>query len=341
MKKIFLAVPNPLFANNGIFTRKDWNHTFDCWRGLRVRLKKLGYSLTTPDNNSLSGCEWVIFIDTSSVDGLSSDKSWPNRQLYSEALRVNLKSKMILFLWEGKVINSINYARETWDKFDNIFTWDDDLVDNHKFHKFYLPVPNVPPVKKTIPFNKKKLLVNISINKYAKGPNELYSARRKTIEYFDNNFPNDFDLFGPRWNKPINTFQKYLPWTWKKYRTYRGVSFNKLKTLSQYKFTLCYENMTGSKGWVTEKIFDALKAKSVPIYWGAPNIGKYVDNDVFIDRRNFSSEEKLAKFLMHMTENEYNNYIISGEQYIKSSRFNKFSSRYFGDTILKLLKINA
>lgn len=42
---------------------------------------------------------------------------------------------------------------------------------------------------------------------------------------------------------------------------------NKIAFLSQYKFNICFEN-SYTNGYITEKIIDAKKANSVPIYWG-------------------------------------------------------------------------
>lgn len=42
---------------------------------------------------------------------------------------------------------------------------------------------------------------------------------------------------------------------------------NKIAYLHQFKFNLCPEN-TNDKGYVTEKIFEAIQAGCVPIYWG-------------------------------------------------------------------------
>lgn len=47
-------------------------------------------------------------------------------------------------------------------------------------------------------------------------------------------------------------------------------SSNKLDYLHQFKFNLCPEN-TNTLGYVTEKIFDAVKAGCIPIYWGSFN----------------------------------------------------------------------
>ena len=40
--------------------------------------------------------------------------------------------------------------------------------------------------------------------------------------------------------------------------------------------------------------------------FGAPNIAEYVPKNTFIDRRDFASDEELAKFLLEMTEEEFN-----------------------------------
>lgn len=44
----------------------------------------------------------------------------------------------------------------------------------------------------------------------------------------------------------------------------------KIEYLKQFKFNLCPEN-SDNKGYVTEKIFDAIKAGCIPIYWGSEN----------------------------------------------------------------------
>lgn len=42
---------------------------------------------------------------------------------------------------------------------------------------------------------------------------------------------------------------------------------DKIAFLAQYKFNICFENCY-TNGYITEKIIDAKKANSVPIYWG-------------------------------------------------------------------------
>jgi alpha(1,3/1,4) fucosyltransferase len=45
---------------------------------------------------------------------------------------------------------------------------------------------------------------------------------------------------------------------------------NKREFLQSYRFNLCPEN-SNYKGYVTEKIFDAIYAGCIPIYWGSDN----------------------------------------------------------------------
>ena len=47
-------------------------------------------------------------------------------------------------------------------------------------------------------------------------------------------------------------------------------SNNKYDFIRQYKFNICPEN-SNSSGYVTEKIFQAIEAGCIPIYWGADN----------------------------------------------------------------------
>ena len=88
-------------------------------------------------------------------------------------------------------------------------------------------------------------------------------------------------------------------------------------------------------GYITEKIFDSFFAECIPIYLGAPDIGKYIPKDTFIDKNNFTTYDELYKYLKSMQKNEYNNYINAIKSYIKSDKIYEFSSEYFVDMIIK------
>ena len=77
---------------------------------------------------------------------------------------MGLKEKMALILWEASAINPENYTEETYDKFNTIITWRDDLVDNKKFFKFYHPYSDKERTPILIPFENKKIRSNYTEN---------------------------------------------------------------------------------------------------------------------------------------------------------------------------------
>lgn len=358
MRKILLQTSSLVNDNNNIFKSNDINNASIRWHMLKEKLSSLGYELITADNNDIKDCEGIIFCDASSLGeppslrvklktglkklfGMSIYPKYPTRQLYKETIDAGLKNKIILLIWEASAVCPLNFSPSVWRKFDHILTWDDNLIKNPKFIKYYMPMEPLEVAKKNIPFNEKKLLVNISFNKYSSYKNELYSERRKLSSYFESNYPNDFDLYGLRWNRPITRWQMMFPFLVKKYSTFRGRSKDKIETLSHYKFNIAYENISDAKGYIADRIFSAFQAKSVPIYWGAPNIEEYIDADTFIDRRQFKNNAELAKFLKKMTEQEYNKYIDAAERFMQSEKYAKFLPENFCSQVIRALNIKT
>lgn len=69
--------------------------------------------------------------------------------------------------------------------------------------------------------------------------------------------------------------------------------------MSHYKFVLAIEN-TATESYVTEKLFYALDAGSVPIYFGAPNVQDFVPPHSVIDGSKFGSMKELAAYLKRL-----------------------------------------
>jgi len=61
---------------------------------------------------------------------------------------------------------------------------------------------------------------------------------------------------------------------------YNGIEL--LEVYGQYKFVMCIENSYGF-GYITEKIFNAFLAGSVPIYSGSPIVGQFLNTDSFVN----------------------------------------------------------
>lgn len=71
--------------------------------------------------------------------------------------------------------------------------------------------------------------------------------------------------------------------------------------LMYYNYNIAMEN-SRHQNYFTEKIIDCFLTKTIPIYYGCPNIGDYFDMDGFY---NFTSIQELCDILRSINENTY------------------------------------
>jgi len=348
MKTILIHMPS--LSGSGVFNAEARDSYFQPFIYLREKLRLIGYKLEMSDGHSLENCAWVWFFDAESIvtkkgfakcKGVvkSIVKKQRNRNLYRECLEEGMDKKMVLFLWEPPSVSPGNWDQELHKLFPRIFTWNDNYVDGCKIIKMNIPQPSQFPSMPKIAFENQKLLVNISTNRFSRHPRELYSARRASIRHFEQTHPENFDLYGIGWNSPVNILETILPLKRRIYPSYQGTVQNKWDVLPKYRFSICYENIHGEPGYVTEKIFDSMRANCVPIYWGAPNIADYVDTGAFVDRREFRTNFELESYLVNMNEKEYTHYLDNIQYYLNGNRFKKFLPENFADTIIRALEL--
>lgn len=301
---------------------------------LKKKLEEEGHFLHTADMYDFEEIDVIIFQDLNknSIRLLSSPidyiKYYLKRKWKKDYLEKAIKSskplKKILIMQEPETVCPQSYDIRYHQYFDDILTWDDDLVDNKKYYKFQYP--QIPAkISYNVPFKEKKLYTIIAGNKKGVGKNELYSKRYEMIKYLEQNKYN-LDLYGYGWEK-------------ENFKSYRGPIDDKLGILSQYKYSICYENMCGKKGYITEKIFDCFFAGVVPIYWGAQNITDYVPKEAFIDRRKFQTIKELCQYVDEITEERYEEYLKAADEFITSETFQKeFSINAYIKRITDLIK---
>lgn len=282
---------------------------------LQKSLLAQGHNYHTFDLFNINDIDIVICFDipTSRLFNLGI-KDWyyyfRNKSFKKDFFRKSTKSvetrNRILIIQEPPVVNPKSYNKKFHRYFGKILTWNPDLVDNKKYFDFKYPQP-IPDKQYCIPFTQKKMFTQISGNKKGIGDNELYSERRKVIDYFET-YNNDFEFYGVGWEK-------------ENLKTYKGRTDDKLETLSQYKFSFTFENCSGLKGYVTEKIFDCFFAGTVPIYWGAEDIENYIPEECYIDYRKFNSIEEVVDFCQKLTEEEYEKYRLAAKNYLNGDYF--------------------
>lgn len=232
------------------------------------------------------------------------------------------KEKMVLFMWEPPLRIRKMYSKKIQDCFSRIYTWDDDLVDNKTYFKFYYPVL-LPMIDQVVPFEEKKLCTMVVGNTcdMTRYPEELYSERIKAARFFESIPECNFEFYGKNWDPA-------------EYKSYKGTVDDKIAVISNYRFIICYENTRGLNGYVTEKIFDCFAAGTVPIYWGASNIEEYVPKECFIDRREFESLDQLYSFMRNMSAERYEEYLQHIRSYLTSEKAQLFSYDHFKDVFL-------
>jgi len=255
------------------------------------------------------------------------------------------KDKNILFIGEPPLVNPFSFMKIFLFFFSKVYTWNDNLVDNKKYFKYVLPKKTKKIVTKKIQFKDKKLLTLMNSNLMPFLPfellslstKELYTERIKAIDFFDKYYPSDFCLYGKGWNRKRRFSLKQRVFGFKKYKTYKGEfpQKDKYKILSGFKFCLCFENSI-TPGYISEKIFDCFKARTVPIYFGAPNISDHINSKCFVDLRKFKNYQALTNFLKNMDEKTYNTLIYEIEKFLLSRAIKDvWSADTFAKTFLK------
>ena len=118
---------------------------------------------------------------------------------------------------------------------------------------------------------------------------------------------------------------------------YKGTCKSKYAVLSQYRFAIAYENFK-IRGYITEKMLDCLFVGTIPVYWGDPEIEKWIPRECFIDRREFGSYADLHLYLASLTEEEAKRYREAGRAFLQSDAFYPFSKERFAERFIADLK---
>jgi hypothetical protein len=304
-KELYI-VTHPSVANNYLFeVNSDFLALKKACTALGHTLSSITHSRPVPD------AEHLLVFEV------------PGNNNLTPALGSVPLEKRTLVLWEPPVILPHSYEKTLHANFGTVFTMCEQYITSAQYKKLFQPRASFRQLE-PIDFNKKRFCTTIIGNKYATASEELYTARRNLVRFFEQNHPDEFDLYGTWWNQQENP-------------SYRGQVSSKEDILKLYKFSVAYENSKHVTGYITEKIFDCLEAGTVPIYWGADNIRDYIPGDCFIDRDMFQSDQELYTYLKKITEQEYKDYCVAIKKYLASDASFLFSTQYFVHIMLEHL----
>jgi hypothetical protein len=138
-----------------------------------------------------------------------------------------------------------------------------------------------------------------------------YTGREGDIYFMRERVMQSLDL-------PVKHVFSRTPWGGSMYAgsiPYYHSHYENLKKINEYKFCLCFESTYHpfhSYDFITERIFNCFKSKTIAVYYGCFNIEDYVPKNLFIDYRDFDGDSTaLSKRLMEMSESEYEDIVDS------------------------------
>ena len=230
--------------------------------GLWISLKNRLYS------NNIELCSKEFFKSRS-----------PDLELHLNAWDTKIdKIPKFAILTETKYIHPNNLNFNLLKKYSHIFSWDPNLINLGLATKIQMAHRLGEGIVDGYR-NRDQLIVLFGSNRSIRGwypKKNLYRERVKSIKWFERYAPQDFTLYGKKWNLTarkatrlggiIHSIEKRIPFKKTPFPSWKGEILNKQEILYKSRFSIVYENIQGLNGYITEKIFDAFVAGNVPIY---------------------------------------------------------------------------
>jgi len=256
----------------------------------------------------------------------------------------------VLILWEPRSVMPWQYKNSSLKKFQLIIPISPWRAESLGLNKWILhPVTHNENIQ--ISSERNRTVVMINGAKFSANRNSLYGFRRKISKEFYK-YRIDYDLKGVNWK--MSKFKEIRERIWSvrkeiqaanipslkeafsdvfyKYPEYKGEVVDKIFTLSQYKYSLIIEN---EADYISEKLIDAILAKTVPIYVG-PNLEKFS----FLSRCVYQCDPNLKSILHILTNNDSDEY-LQKRKYVEEldiSELEIFTKKYNFNKLAKITK---
>lgn len=104
---------------------------------------------------------------------------------------------------------------------------------------------------------------------------------------------------------------------------------SKLAFQKKYKFSIAVENFSYPY-YCTEKITDAFRAHTIPIYYGDPKIGEYFNEEAFVNLHNYNSFEDALDKIIEIDQNH--------DLFVKMLMAPKFNNKDFWNQEINRMK---
>jgi len=203
-----------------------------------------------------------------------------------------------IFLQEpDELFGMHTWVKNNHDLFTGILTWDKDILDN---------CPNAILFYHSCNYLDKNY-IDLFANKDKIFEVSFLSGAKKLIE--GHKFRQEIFKIGNQINIPKKWFYTLDDFDQNDFNnggTGRPNEFwhSKKICFNESMFHVCIEN-TKQPNWFTEKISDAFNTKTIPIYWGCPNISDFGYDERGIIR--FNTADELISIVNNLTKDTYEN----------------------------------
>ncbi len=314
---------NRIFEGNEGANFGGWYFPF---RRLRDGFRAQGIELSTADVNAGRKVLFELHINVQRRD--------PGVPLYC-------------YDYEHPHVRGINASARLLARYRRVWTWNQQLVEAHGFEP--LEIPNDLTPRPVAPFGERELFcVMIAKNKEMRRASNisLYQERLRLIRGFEQHLPAQFSLYGKAWDIPAvgpgfggRVVKLLQQWRHRRsgerpFPSWEGVVQSKDEVLARAKFALCYENLRGGRGYVTEKLFDCWTNGCVPVYVGASDIAERVPAACYIDGDRYATVPALIECLQGIDETEFAHRQRAIEAYLRSDAGQRHDQAHFCRTLV-------
>lgn len=352
---------NQIFALDQTYAN---NLAYSVWRRLAA---DQGFALDTDDVCPPQDADGIWLIDLPR-----------KRSDFDQLLRTKKReTKVVLQVCESPLIVPQSHEKRNQVQCDFVMTYEKPKIeDPRRFHyeiPNYLDMENTG-----IPFAERRGVVMINSNKQegwlgsgAVGSNrfpgvgkyfngwcasfthkihpargELYSWRRRFGRAAEQLEKRELDIYGIGWTgESISWMPGRRPQPFRcasgELLVNREETLNyhqKIPLIGRYRFGVAVENFRGDAGYVSEKLFDVMRAGAVPIYLGEESIHTILPEGSFVDVRAFRSHEELLRYLVNCPEDEWEKMRAKGQSFLMSERSAVFGMQAFAETAMKVLR---
>jgi hypothetical protein len=105
-----------------------------------------------------------------------------------------------------------------------------------------------------------------------------------------------------------------------------GGTAGKVQFLRDYKFNIAFEN-AAIPGYTTEKLFEAMQARTLGIYWGNPLVNREFNPRSFLNYPDFPNEEALVEKIIELDRDDAKYLEYLRQPYFHEDRPNEFFDR--------------